>query len=77
MDYVNDIIIVKWDILWMAIIAVVLSLISLVLIKFLAGIFVWSTILIFIISIFVLGGMAMRESNRLKDIAVIEGDTTT
>jgi len=69
-DYFNDIITVKWDILWIALIAVVLSLICLVLIKFLAGFFVWCTILLFLISLFVLGAFTMRESNRLNSIAL-------
>ena len=55
-----------------AIIAVVISIISLIIIRYTAGIFVWITILAFLISLFVLGYFAMSESNKLADIAAEE-----
>ena len=76
-DYINDVIIVKWDLLWIALIAVGLSLFSFILIRLLAGIFVWCTILLFLGSIFTLAFFTMRESNRLRDIAKTENFEST
>lgn len=46
-------------------------------IRYLAGLFVWITILIFIASLFTIAGFSMQESNRLTALAALEGHSST
>lgn len=64
-SYVTDIAICWKYILIITGIAIAVSLVSLVLLRFLSGILIWLFILAFLAAIFVLGGLALCESNRL------------
>lgn len=72
-NYIDDIIVIKWHILWIALIALAISFLALILIRLLAGFFVWLTILVFVSSIFILGGYTMKESYRLQGLSSTEG----
>lgn len=72
-DYVNDLVLVKWQLLYIALIGFFISFISMFVIRYFAGIFVWITILLFVISLFCLAGFSWQESSRLKDLASEEG----
>ncbi len=71
-DYVSDIEESYQYLLMCVGVAFIVSLISLIVIRYFAGVFVWSTILIFLISLFVLGYLAHKESTDLKDRAKAE-----
>lgn len=55
-----------------AAVSFIVSIISLIVIRYTAGIFVWSTILIFLLCLFGLGYFSRRESDRLYSIAAEE-----
>lgn len=55
--------------IYVSLISIALSLISLLIIRYLAGFFTWLIILLFLIAIFGLAVVCLRESNRLESIA--------
>lgn len=62
---------------YIAAIAFVVSIISLILIRYFVGIFVWIILLLYLVAVFGLAVASMKESNRLIAIAIIENDTST
>ena len=71
-DYFNDIEISWKYFIIVAALAFLISIFSLFIIRFCAGFFVWITILLFLISLFVLGFFAQKESDRLMTISAAE-----
>ena len=65
-DAISDIKLTWKYMIYIAIIALVIALISMVIIRYFAGVFVWLTLLIFIGCFFALAIYAGRESNTLS-----------
>lgn len=80
-EYFNDIELSWKYFIIIGIVAFVISILSLFVIRYCAGVFVWITILLFLICLFVLGFFAQRESDRLMTISESEhyqgSDSTT
>lgn len=68
-DYMADLKATYSHMLIIAGVAFVVSMISLIVIRYTAGIFVWLTILIFLLALFGLGYYSRKESDRLLAIA--------
>ena len=52
-----------------AVIALVVSILSMLIVRYLAGLFVWITILLFLASLFFVGFYANKEYTRLLSIS--------
>lgn len=72
-DAVNDIKLTWKYMIYIALIALGISLISMIIIRYFAGIFVWLTLLVFIGCFFALAVYAGRESDSLA----LTGDSST
>ncbi len=75
-EYFSDIESCWYYMIIIAVIAFVVSIVSLIFIRYFAGVFVWITILFFLISLFLLAYFSREESTRLSDIAAEENFET-
>ncbi len=76
-EYVSDIEESYHYLIICAVVAFVVSIISLIIIRYFAGIFVWVTILGFILGLFLLGYMSRKESDELAVLAAEENFETS
>lgn len=60
-DYVDDIVTVRWYLLYIALIGFGICIISMFFIRIFAGVFVWIILLLFLASIYAIAGYSYKE----------------
>ena len=68
-DYLADIKATYQHMIIIAVVALAVSIISMIVVRYLAGLFVWVTILLFLCSLFFVGFYANKEYTRLLNIS--------
>lgn len=71
-SYISDLRISWRYLIYIALIAFGIALVSMILIRYLAGIFVWLSILIFIGSFVALGVLALKDKNELEKMTATQ-----